>query len=248
MLGSERTIGDTIWRTNRATYLLNIPSTGEPSTIIRPLTFDVPQEQSSQTATDQTLSEIVGSEYIIKRILGSIIVCLGQNVVNEDPDLVGPANAYEVAAGFFVARAGDSGDPTEAAFDAPIGVAGASELPVFSNYSPLATDTIREPWMWRRSWALSPKFWSDNPAGNDTTIRPESLFPYANWQYNQLNLGPTVDIKSRRKVTSDDRLWLAVGARWFVRDEEESTPAPIVITHDLRLFGSLRKAQNTGNF
>lgn len=251
MLGSTQTIGDDPYRNNRVQLVLSGSSTGQPSTVVRPITFDLPQDANDQTAQgDQTLSEIMGNEYIIKRILGSLLVGVNATQIGEDAY---PWAAIEVAAGFFVARAEFDDTVTN---QVPIGWENA-EINDWHQYSPGSSDTIREPWMWRRSWLLTPSFWhaaqlSASPDGEPQLINQQQmpLWPFANWQYNQLNVGPTVDIKSRRRVGQDDRLWLAVSHRGATRNTigEEDTPYTVNVSYDLRMYGALRKAKNTGNF
>lgn len=193
------------------------------------LTNDVPVED--QDIATRSLADVVGSEYFLKRIVGKVFIDIERD---SDNQLV---NQVLVGAGFFVARADENGA-------GPIDFATAgTELIRFDNYSPLAQRTMREPWIWRRTWMLQ-------------DVGPPSLgvvqkYPQANVGYGSVLDGPHIDAKTKRRIGNDDRLYFIVSAtQWpnIVPGEGPYADYSIEITLDYRLFGSLRKAKTRGVF
>lgn len=267
-LGSAAAVGDDTIRQNRSFAVLDCVYTGEPTTAVAPLTFDNPQDQDVTAQVDQTLSEIVGSEYLLKRILGTIIVSAAHNEFNTSQDTI-PDPLIECGVGIFVARAGD----TDTSSLLPIGLqsnAGQS-IPDYNSYSVLSSDAIREPWMFRRTWLLAPASLAYNRMYNQQlSVTPAfssssagaggfmEQMPFNNIQNGMagtLKTGPWVDVKSRRRVRQDDRLWLSISCRsaqWvipsYAPNATDISDSRVFFGWDLRLFGALRKARNSGNF
>jgi len=228
---------------------VDVPTGGGEGLGIVPLTFDYPQEYPDLNTTSDTLSEIAGSEYIIKRILGSCIVAAtipynaGTDVGND---------AIMVSAGFFVARAGaQSQGPLGA--EAPIGYGADTNLADQEQYSPGHAATVREPWMWRRTWVLGNqrKAWFYNTSSSTGYNNPGGLMmlPQTNAEM-PLALGPGVDIKSRRRVKLDERLFFAVAARGMPLGQgAQGDPDPFAyVLLTIRMFGTLVKAKGSGAF
>lgn len=125
-------------------FVVGVPQDGSSNVIISALTFDEPNE--GELAATTPLATVLGNEYFIKRIVGKMFAGLrGQGAPLNDPSEVA---ACLFGAGFFIARAND----TDQGASQPIGSASLSERQ--ENYSPLSEDTIREPWIWRRTWIL----------------------------------------------------------------------------------------------
>lgn len=196
---------------------------------IFPLTNDAPQgEDPAETVS---LAEVLGSEYFLRRIVGKLFL----QVADQESFF----STMQIAAGFLVARAeqGDSGLP-----------AGSNNLSTdpsdeaaWNNFSPLSTQTMREPWIWRRKWILSLE------ASTATTG-----FPNSNIHYGSVLDGPHIDAKTKRRISNDDRLFFAIaGAAWPVDTPLQSgtvTETQMRFNLDYRLVGSLRKARNRGVF
>lgn len=210
---------------------------GQIVTGLYPLTFDYPKEPDEAGEADNSMADIIGSEYILRRIVGKFLVCRefeAAGTADDDP-------AIMVTAGFFVARAGES--PNQ---DAPIGVAGATQSEVARNYSPLSGSTLREPWIWRRTWILG----SYGVNGITTySFHQARYFPPTNTQYGSVSDGAHIDAKTIRRVGNDNRLFLAVSATpWPIGNVVADPPVAVNARLDYRLFGSLRKARNQGAF
>jgi len=231
-------------------FLLSV--TAANNSIIVPVTFDVPQEViSTGEPTDTPLSEIIGNEYIIERIVGNIFV----NTANAgDPGA--QSFAARVTAGFFVARA-DQANP-----DAPIGSAVLADET--RNYSPAFIDNIREPWMWRRVWLLgkgpvpvataggSGVVGSVTTTAGGTATDPgqttTSAYPCSNVYYGTAVGGPFFDIKSSRRVGQDERLFFILAAQSFPIDTVITETFVLNALLDLRILGAIVKSHNKSTF
>lgn len=205
---------------------------GSVTTLIFPIVPDRPREPSAGQA-DSLGGELaleLGTEWFCERIVGSLFIGFR---VPDTGEIV--PNSVLVAAGFFVARAAD--DDAGGGSSQPIGSASAAERN--NNYSPLHPDTVREPWMWRKSWILG---------GAPRVADGFSTFPNANAFYGSLGDGPKVDVKSVRRIGQDDRLFFTVSTVCLKGPSEGLTPATLDGMLDVRVLGGLRKAKGTGKF
>lgn len=243
---------------------LNIAPNGITSAVIVPLIPDVPMEgnEIDPNAPGQLIQSL-GQEYFIERIVGKAFIGVSTPVDDAGPPAVTFSKTFLVGVGIFVARAADrnaGGGP-----DIPIGAASLAE--VVENYSPLSTDAIREPWMFRRTWVLhsgrlagSPNVpqgpFSPHPVGATATIQSQPA-PQTNIGYGSALDGPHFDIKSVRKVGNDERLWLVFAARNLdtLIASIEQTTLPTAVTNnavsgyfDYRVLGRLARARNRSNF
>lgn len=214
------------------------------------IVYDVPHEPDAADAVETYLSAYQANEYALQRVVGKLCIAV------EDRGgltwAAGPGDfpeSYTVAAGLFVARAGDANDASGPGY--PIGGTAALQ----TDYNPLDPDCIREPWLWRRTWVLgSPtwKLWQEHEAYNGATTglsNTRGIHPSTNTCFGSALDGPHVDARTRRRVGNDDRLWLAVAAH--ANPFQATLPtnyAEIVCNWEFRVFGSLRKARNRGNF
>lgn len=213
------------------------------STIISPLLLDDTPDADAAVAAGSSLSDIIGSEYVLERIVGKLhasrVLTLG--VENQDSE-----PAVLLGCGFFVARKND--DASGGGTDTPIG--SASVIERNSNYSPLELDTTREPWIWRRTWLLGN---SGGILGFPDSAEQSQLvagLPSSTVGYGSVLDGPHIDSKVKRRIRSDDRLWFAVSTITF---PVGATPTVGIGTNvvgrlDYRTFGSLRRARNTSAF
>lgn len=193
-------------------------------TDVRPLVLDLPQEAVHPGAID-SLSDLIGSDYICKRIVGSIWAAYNTPVANT------PASCI-VTVGIFVARV-DSAIPI-----LPIGAAVPADLQ--ENYSPLGMNNAREPWMFHRSWMLG------QPNSTSVTLNPFRNAPITNADYGELRSGPHVDCKSARRIRGDERLFIACQATNIIGDG--AATGDVIVQWSLRALGQLRKAHNRSTF
>lgn len=204
--------------------------------VLRPLTFDYPKSVGDAGELDNSMSDLIGSEYILRRIVGSLFVHRVQTPisgVDENP-------AVKVVAGFFVARADYSGNE-----DQPIG---ASDTALAADsYDPNILSTVREPWIWRKTWILG-HGWNNATVG--ASQNATFSYPPSNVYYGSLSDGPKIDAKTIRRVRNDDRLFFALSATpWPIGSAIPEPVSLAVNAHlDYRLFGMLRKSRGTGTF
>lgn len=204
---------------------------GPQRVVVAQVVQDAPLDPEEAGNASGQLSRIVGQEYILQRIVGSIFVGLNDLGQVEEPS----PRAALVTAGFFVARAEDA--DAVGGQDQPIGFSDASTAQQAENYSPQAVDTIREPWIWRRSWVLS----IGSQAGNGFTN-----FPGANSVYGSVREGTHIDAKSKRRIGNDDRLWLAIGVMSLSVNDQVDGSVDVLTDH--RVFGTVVRAHNKSTF
>lgn len=215
---------------------LTIPTNGSGTGIlgIVPLTYDAPQENDNDPNFD-TLSEIVGNEYFLKRIVGTCLIGVHETVPSDYDQAAFPPY-YMVTAGFFVARAEDSSSPNDGY---PIGGINSPD------YGPQNLATTREPWIWRRTWMLGSRAWQLYEDKQTGALDMYGAYPTTTAGYGSVADGPKVDAKTKRRVRQDDRLFFAVEAR---SSQSFTQAAALNVELDVRLFAQLRKAKNAGNF
>jgi len=222
---------------------LTVPGNGTPVTSVIPLTFDEPTE-GADVGLGTPLVSILGDEYFLRRIVGKVHAYI-RSAASVAGDFDNFQGAILLTCGFFVARAGDFQD------DNAVPIGGH----LTRDYSPDQPNTIREPWIWRRSWVLS----DPNLKVIASTLSADALsvaaagalaFPTSTDGYGSVLDGPHIDAKTKRRVTSDDRLWFASDAKAFPVGTSGSTTltSALRIHLDYRIFGSLRKARNRGVF
>lgn len=216
----------------------------DTKTIVVPLTFDL-SDEDSDLQDETSLSDIIGSEYIIQRIVGSIYVsrqtAITTNVV---------ADCVKASCGLFVAR------QTDSTIDAniPIGANDATELR--ESYSPSNVATVREPWMWRRTWLLGNQAQAALNSNTIVTINANGAnYPPTNVGYGNYMNGSGVDVRSKRRVRQDERLWFVAAVRaingfdWVNPFVNVATANTRTLFHfDYRIFGNLVKAQQRSSF
>jgi len=231
---------------------IDVPGTGVVSTLIVPVTMDSPQETLDVSAGDPLVA-IIGSEYLVKRIVGKIHIGKDSQLNTQDPEQT--MDAVLVTCGWFCARAGDNSSSTE---DLPVGGnANATDAQQTELYGPQHPNVIREPWMWRRQWILGNATAAVTIAGNLQTFPGLANFPETTADYGSVSDGPHFDVKVRRRVSSDDRLWFVVSCRSLIsrgnltpiaNQATEFTTGKIRGLLDYRILGTLRKAHNRGVF
>lgn len=225
---------------------LGVLRTGKPALGIVALLPDAPPENFDGSTTN--LANAITSEYILRRIVGSLFVTYSQSNQPYYLDSV----AYQpqgciVTAGFFVARASDVSQTDPEAY--PIGYTDGVNIADFNNYSPQARDTVREPWIWRRTWLLGNNrdYYMKDGVLSATTHGYER-FPPNNALYGSVADGPKVDAKTIRRVGSDDRLWFAIATQCLNSTGTAINDGILDYILDVRYLGALRRARQRGAF
>lgn len=218
-----------------------VASTGDPSDpILFPVIPDAPNDTPATNA--EHLSDFIASEYVLRRIVGNYYVGAPSFINTVTQDVV---QSYAIAVGFFVARCDDEA----AGFTSPIGATTVAERR--QNYGPLAVQTTREPWIWRRTWVLSPRLFQATtgaPAQATTTGVAAGNYPANNYT-GSVAEGSKVDAKTVRRVRGDERLFMAVQSQ-ILEVDSPSGSGLVLGDHfmDLRFLGALRKATQRGVF
>lgn len=217
----------------------NVPNgefLGTPDSVVFPIINDFPQEpfDSNQGSTTEGIGEIIGNEYVIERIVGELYV--GYTAGNGTS---GNATVL-VCAGIFVARS-DSVQPA-----APIGLTA-------TNYSPLALQNIREPWMFYRTWLLSGGFAQvGNPFATASATGLNAVGRTNNGQNAGASMfeGPHIDVKSVRRIRQDERCYLTISAQGYnpLGDASTTLTGKLEIIMNIRALGALRQAKSRGAF
>jgi len=229
-IGPSADIDDT---TQGRELALNIPTNGTTDIAIVDLLNDTPSEDVIFGGNVlPTMAQTIGNEYAIRRIVGKCHV--SRNTLGTtSPGVL-------IAAGIFVARAGDFGD-----------FAGAENLPINSgtaaaqidNYSPLRLENVREPWIWRRTWILG------TSTITDAGLEGAQSYPINNAAYGSIQDGAHIDAKTGRRIRDGERLWAVLAGRNFPLNSTSATTATLVRAYmDYRVLGAMRRAHNRSAF
>lgn len=207
-----------------------------------PITLDEPQRPDEQSSDTHGIADFIGNEYIVSRIVGQCFASRTQIFAASGSSNAWPAIYLTCA--FFVARAAD-GSSIVASDAVPVGFTAGEGVRL---YSCQATDNIREPWMWRRSWLLGQGGARVQETRDqvDFILGAWDTYPANNTLYPNMS-DHRVDIKSKRRVAQDERLWFAASATPTVNTEGNQN-VTVEIALDLRIFGNIVKARNHGSF
>lgn len=197
-------------------------------TTIHSLLPDYPAE-SVQNAQVESLADYQQSGYRLRRVVGKFYCALTNSVGTEGVTIY--PEAALVAAGLIVLRVDSTnGAPLQAA--TPL------------NYSPLARDNVRDPWIWRRTWLLGNDF-----ADGGQVHTAMGLFPYANTDFGSAWDGPHIDQRTARRVSAEERLFLVVSTVYPGGGITPNTAGNVryvyearYLTSPLRVMGNRRNA------
>lgn len=203
---------------NARVFALSVAPNGVTTPLIFPVIPDKQVDADDLGAgTPGQLIQHLGNSYELERIVGKIFLGVG---ASEDAGVgeIKP-KIIQVGCGFFVARQAD--EDAGGGADLPIGAPTAAEQ--VENYSPLSEDTMREPWIWHRTWLMHtgrvpgniaqalPFMGAIAPAVAGGSRLPG--LPSTNVNYGAEVDGPHIDARSGRRVGGDERLYFAVAAR-----------------------------------
>lgn len=208
--------------TNVFDSAIAVNAAGNITTNTHLITFDQPPSgTTAASSTGLTLADFQQTGYRLRRIVGKVFVASRQTTA---PAVNRPELAI-VTAGFIVLRVDDqTGAP----------LAGAS-----APYSPQLADNIRDPWIWRRTWALSDNF--AQPAAES----PSSNFPQTNAEYGSVQDGPHLDQKTARIIMPEERLVFVLST--YTPTPTGADPGAIDYVVDVRVLASMRRATNRRN-
>lgn len=190
---------------------------GTQKTVVVPVVKDNPQGDAAQNAS---LSDLEGSAYHLRRIVGKIFV------EYLDPDQVDGLNTnfFYVTVGFIILRV----EPTP------------QFLPLSANqadYAVSAMDAARDPWIWRRTWVVGGQIAGIATASSPFTQMPQNnILTYAGGVLD----GPHIDAKTARIVSDEERLCLVATTTAGDGDPTGTIPQSVLITTDLRVLASMK--------
>lgn len=174
-------------------------------------------KDEAQAIAGQTLSDIEGSAYRLRRIVGKIFVeVLNPNDVRDTPQ---DSMFWYVTCALIVLRT--------AANNSPMSV-------VLSDYNAASVNAMGDPWIWRRTWQVGAQD-PGNPLALTFGLRDPN-----NWQPGYANLdGPHIDVKTARIVSNEERLFLVTTVT-AGDGTVGGAPAQILVTGELRCLASMR--------
>lgn len=225
-----------------ATFLQPQPDRGSPpapGTDITYRAFVNDTTFSQHAGSPQGVSlrdEVEGQDWLLQRIVGSIFVACG---AAQSQFTLGEVWTEVIATvGILVARAEDDNGTI-------IDMANADD------YDPQAVDNTANPWVWRRSWALSMPVSSLEPSPPGPF---RAVWPMTNAGYNSMREGTHIDSKVKRRVLREQRLWMVSRVSgWSGQNAPAASGAqdlqpPVSFTSDVRIYGAMRRGRNRSAF
>jgi len=214
---------------------ITLATNGSSVVSVVDLLTDTPSDD--ETTRVLPMGVYTNNEYFIKRIVGKFFVGNFPQA-NDSP-------AVLVGAGIFIARAGDA-DASAGTENFPLGMASAvaffgTDAQGVLNFSPLSTEAIQEPWIWRRTWLLGN---SSSTSGNGIT----KAWPTTNTGYGSVLDGPHIDAKTARRVKDGERLFACVAAKPWPINSTSDNAASITAYIDYRVLGAPRRGRNHSAF
>lgn len=223
-------------------FTLDVPIDGTQALAILPITFDAPQDDDVTVQT-HSLADVIGSEWFLERIVGKVDLT-AYAYGSDSPSGKTWWRNNIVAAGFMVARA-DASDPTF-----PIG----DSNDLNSDYSPLNPHTVREPWLWHRTWSMTTLLATGIPPSVAQSANPREPYFTASRTEDMpgMNNGNLIDTQSVRRIGQDDRLYFCLAAQQLGFGQAGSStptdPNRIFGSLFVRVLGALRRARQEGRF
>lgn len=149
----------------------------------------------------QNLADVQGFGYSLRRIVGCLEVAVApaENGQNITPSVVA------VTAGLIVRRIA-SDNPNQSQ------MAAVSS----SQVNPQRLDNATDPWLWRRTWLMSPGNAGPTPSApsaDDGWSQFAGVYQPSNSVFTGMNKTASIDVKGRRVVKDEERLFLNVGVR-----------------------------------
>lgn len=194
-----------------------------------PITFDAPAEADAEAST--TLADFTQSGYRLRRIVGKVDVTVGSAQDIQARTLARQPAALLVGAGFIVLRTDSDG------------VATSNELNL------LTWGSIRDPWIWRRTWALSTGVPVDGIAGAAENERGLDFFPKTSLDQASSLDSAHFDTKIARLIGQEERLFFVVAAFGLPFPQRQTYVDTVRVNGllEYRLLASPRKMTNRRN-
>jgi len=180
------------------------------TTLVTPVVKDSP---IGLGVAEATLSDIEGSAYRLRRIVGKIYVeCFQVEAA------VGEPTDFIASAGFIILRTDDLGAP----------------MNIPDTYNVNSLDSQGDPWIWRRSWRVA-----NNTARPNSALAICAPSNHAYYGGGVLD-GPHVDAKTARIVSNEERLFLVLTVIPLDGNLNDQNQARVLFLTDLRVLASMR--------
>lgn len=201
---------------------------GDSTTVSVPVVGDLNEDLIAGIKTADKIGDYeyagsladVGVGYSIKRIVGKIFASMFQYDYQDTT----ASTRYVFSAGLIVRRVDDTGEPLAAD-------AGENFVDTYN--------AIRDPYIWRRQWVLENTVEKVAQAASGYYN-----FAPGNYAYGSVADGPHVDVKTRRTVKLEERLFLDLTVS-ALNGEAAQLASSCLVYWDLRVFG--RIFQSAGN-
>lgn len=206
--------------------------TGEVSNPITvPLLQDRDIEPDDPGSQITLRDRVEGKDYLLKRIVGKVWGGLSQDTNDAETVVV---ERVLLAAGIGVLPVNDE-----------FGTPALEERDI----NPLFADNSVSPWMWRRTWTLYNNLATPNVDGGPLYTGPTNISNVAAGTFDAGH----VDVKSARRVTREQRLYLTVAFQILETSDfggapQIGKPARIHFGYDFRFLGAMRTAMNRSTF
>lgn len=198
---------------------ITAPGVGGSGVAIWPVVKDEPQ---NITGVGQTLSDLEGSAYRLRRVVGKAFISPAQIPSSELSQ--NEATSWLVTLALIVLKVDFDGRQQA-----------ASNLA----YDVQALDATRDPWIWRRSWLLTNTIGQAGLDAAEPGSRP-LIYPSSNAEYGSAVDGPHIDAKTARVVSDEERLFFVASAT-RLDGNDQGADQVIAIFGEVRVLATMRK-------
>lgn len=248
-IGSNVTVGEVQITKAAQSAFFSVSGDGDINFFETAVTFDFGQERLEQFADanipTQTLNDLMGSGWQLRRIVGSVFCHRVPTGVNAGDITANQVPALLVTAGWMVRKVGQDGGVVDTATNTQ------------------ERRDITDPWIWRRSWILgqgsrpvinrSTAQLTEGPSGlgvgTDDLLASYAHYPTTNAGYGSLREGTAVDQKCNRIIGPEDRLFFHMAAQLAPPSQPPAiiNGTSVAFTWDVRYLGNLRRFTNRRN-
>lgn len=162
-----------------------------------------------------SLADEIAGGYRLRRVVGKLFCAVRQAVDDENPLNATTCIAW---AGLIVRRVDSAGNPVSNT--------------IFAD----AYENQRDPYIWRRDWALT------NYLAQGAAVTKTWQFPTQNVDYGDSFSGPHVDAQTKRSVGAEERLYLDLGYTNLDGDPQAIVGLGVDFWWDLRAFAYMMPA------
>lgn len=192
------------------------------------LTFDnSPQVAVGAVGDFPNMSDFLASGYSLRRIVGKLHLAHG----TIGSELPGAPAAARIIAYFMVRRVDDAGNE----------LAGSNEI------AANLADNIQDPYIWRQSWILGGGFEAERYPNPSTSTNKVQDFPPNNVFDGGSKQQPFFDIKTKRTVGPEERLFFGLTTKGMPLDVDYGQASNIYAHLDFRMFAFPQQSYGNRN-